>query len=341
MRVARYYHNRDVRIEDEPLPVIGAGELLVRIVASGICGSDVMEWYRMKKAPLVLGHEVAGDIVELGGGVDRFKRGDMVVVTHHVPCNRCRYCLKGNHSVCDTLRSTNFIPGGFSEYVKVPAVNVDRGTFLLPDELSYEEGTFVEPLACVLRGQRVAEFQPGMNVLVIGSGISGLLHIQAAAAMGAGTIAATDINDNRLKAAERFGAGLTLKATDDVPGRLREFNKGLLADLVIVCAGATEAIAQAFSSVERGGTILFFAPTDPDTSIPLPLWDVWRDGVKLVTSYAGAPADLLLAIEMLRTGKLNVRDMITHRLGLDETGYGFELVANGTDSIKVIINPQR
>jgi len=341
VRVARYYHNRDVRIEDEPLPAIGAGEMLVRIVASGICGSDVMEWYRMKKAPLVLGHEVAGDIVELGGGVDRFKRGDMVVVTHHVPCNRCRHCLKGNHSVCDTLRSTNFIPGGFSEYVKVPAINVDRGTFLLPDELSYEEGTLVEPLACVLRGQRVAEFQPGMNVLVIGSGISGLLHIQAAAAMGAGTIAATDINDNRLKAAERFGAGLTLKATDDVPARLREFNKGLLADLVIVCAGAKEAIAQAFSSVERGGTILFFAPTDPDTTIPMPLWDVWRDGIKLVTSYAGAPADLLLAIEMMRTGKLNVRDMITHRLGLDETGYGFELVASGEDSIKVIINPQR
>jgi L-iditol 2-dehydrogenase len=341
MRVARYYNNRDVRIEDEPLPEIGHGELLVRIEASGICGSDVMEWYRMKRAPLVLGHEVAGDIVELGGGVDQFKRGEMVVVTHHVPCNRCRYCLKGHHSVCETLRTTNFIPGGFSEYVRVPAVNVERGTFLLPEEISYEEGTFVEPLACVLKGLRVAGFEPGQNVLVIGSGISGLLHIQAAQAMGAGRVAATDINDYRIKAAEQFGAGLTMKADEDVPARLREFNNGLLADLVIVCAGAPSAMAQAFTSVERGGTILFFAPAEPDTSVALPLWDVWRDGIKLVTSYAGPPADLLLAIEMMRAGKLNVRDMITHRLGLDETGYGFELVAGGTDSIKVIINPQR
>ena len=181
----------------------------------------------------------------------------------------------------------------------------------------------------------------GQNVLVIGSGISGLLHIQAALAMGAGRVAATDINDYRIKAAERFGAGLAMKADEDVPARLREFNNGLLADLVIVCAGATSAMTQAFSSVERGGTILFFAPAEPDTSIALPLWDVWRDGVKLVTSYAGPPADLLLAIEMMRAGKLNVRDMITHRLGLDETGYGFELVAGGTNSIKVIINPQR
>src|SRR3990172_3126445 len=156
MRVAKYYNNKDVRIEEMPVPKIAPGEILVKVIASGICGSDVMEWYRIKKAPLVLGHEITGEVVEVGKDVKRFKVGDRVSVAHHVPCNTCHYCLNGNYSVCDTLRSTNFDPGGFSEYLRIPQINVDRGTFLLPDKVSYEDGTFAEPLACVLRGQRIA-----------------------------------------------------------------------------------------------------------------------------------------------------------------------------------------
>ncbi|MEE8185210.1 MAG: alcohol dehydrogenase catalytic domain-containing protein [Thermodesulfobacteriota bacterium] len=341
MRVARYYDNRDIRIEEMPVPKVGPGELLVRIEASGICGSDVMEWYRIKKAPLVLGHEISGDVVEAGDGVDQFKEGARVVVTHHVPCNTCRYCLKGQFSVCDTLRTTNFIPGGFSEFVKVPAINTDRGTFLLPDELSYDDGTFVEPLACVLRGLRTAGFQPGQNILVIGSGISGLLNIQTACALGAGKVAAVDINDYRISAAKRFGAGLAMNADEDITGCLREYNGGFLADLVIICAGSSSAIEQGLRSVERGGTVLFFAPTEPDISIPLPMWDIWRDGIKMTTSYAGAPCDLIQAIELIKAGRVNVGDMVTHRLGLQETAKGFHLVATAADSIKVIIYPQQ
>ena len=161
MRVAMYYNNRDIRIEEMSTPRIGPGELLVRIEASGICGSDVMEWYRIKRAPLVLGHEVAGEVVEVGEGVDRYKKGDRVVASHHVPCNTCRYCLSGHHTVCDTLRRTNFDPGGFSEYVRLPAINVDRGVYPIPDVVSFEEATFTEPLACVLRAQRIATLQPG------------------------------------------------------------------------------------------------------------------------------------------------------------------------------------
>jgi len=151
MRVAKWYNNQDVRVEEMPTPEIGLGELLVRIIASGICGSDVMEWYRLDRAPLVLGHEIAGEVVGVGEGVEPYKVGDRVAVAHHVPCNTCHYCLSGNSTVCDTLRRTNFDPGGFAEYVRLPAINVDRGVFLLPDEVSYEEATFVEPLACVLR----------------------------------------------------------------------------------------------------------------------------------------------------------------------------------------------
>ncbi len=139
-----YYNNSDVRVEEMPTPQIGKDELLLKSLACGICGSDVMEWYRIHKAPLVLGHEATGEIVETGEDVKRFKKGDRVFVSHHVPCNTCHYCLNGNHTVCDTLRSTNFDPGGFAEYIRIPQINVDRGVFVLPDNVSLEDGSTMD-----------------------------------------------------------------------------------------------------------------------------------------------------------------------------------------------------
>ena len=199
MRAAVYYSNRDVRVEERPRPTAGPGELVFRVVASGVCGSDVMEWYRLAKAPIVLGHEVAGEVVEIGAGLAGFACGDRIVTTHHVPCNECRYCRAGQHPVCDTLRTTNFDPGGFAEYVRLPAANVARGTFAVPDHVSFDEASFVEPLACVVRGQRVAGGVAGKTVAVLGSGISGLLHILWAQAHGAASILATDIHPFRLE----------------------------------------------------------------------------------------------------------------------------------------------
>jgi len=342
MRVAMWYSNRDVRLEEMPIPEIGSGELLLRVEACGICGSDVMEWYRLDRAPLVLGHEIGGQIVAVGEGAKRYKEGDRVSAAHHVPCNICHYCLSGNHTVCDTLRQTNFDPGGFAEYTRLAAINVDRGVFLLPDEVSYEEATFIEPLACVLRGQRRARMQPGNSVLVIGSGIAGLLHIQLARTLRASRVIATDINSYRLEAARRFGADTAIHAGENLPVRLREANGGRLADLVIVCAGAASAFAQALESVERGGTILFFAPTNPDVTIPISINQLfWRNDITLTTSYAGSPADYQTALELIRAGTVPVRQMITHRLSLRETGLGFQLVAEAQNCIKVIIQPQR
>jgi len=342
VRVAVWYNNRDVRLEEMPVPEIGPGEMLIRIAASGICGSDVMEWYRIDRAPLVLGHEIAGEIAEVGEGVTGCRKGQRVAAAHHVPCNTCRYCLTGHHTVCDTLRTTNFDPGGFAEYVRLPAINVDRGVFKLPDEVSDEEATFVEPLACVLRAQRRANMKPGGSVLVIGSGISGLLHIQAACALGAGRVIASDISEYRLKAAERLGADAAIPAADDLPARFRDANDGRLADTVIVCAGAASAVSQALEAVDRCGTVLFFATTDPAVTVPLPVNRLfWRSDVTLTTSYAGSPADYAQALELIRARRLPVKEMITHRLGLGEAGEGFRLVAEAKESIKVIIEPQR
>ncbi|MBI5205224.1 MAG: alcohol dehydrogenase catalytic domain-containing protein [Nitrospirae bacterium] len=341
MKVAMYYRNNDVRVEEMPVPKIGKAELLVKVMASGICGSDVMEWYRIKKAPRVLGHEITGEIVEIGEEVKNYKKGDRVFVSHHVPCNTCHYCLSGYHTACETLHRTNFDPGGFAEYLRVPEINVDRGVYLLPDGMSYEEGTFIEPLACVLRGQKVSNLKPGQSVLVVGSGMSGLLHVNLARALGAGKIIATDINEYRLKAALKFGADAVINAKEDVPKRVKELNEGRLADIVIICTGVMPAVNQALQSVDSGGTILFFAVPEPGINISVPINDFWRNEIKMMTSYGASPADLLLAIELIKAHRVDVKDMITHKLAMSEAGLGFKLVAGAQDSIKVIIEPWR
>jgi L-iditol 2-dehydrogenase len=341
LRAAVYYNNKDIRIEELPTPKIGSNEILVKIIASGICGSDVMEWYRIKNVPRVLGHEIAGEVSEVGKNVKRFKIGDRVFVSHHVACNECRYCRAGYHTVCDTLRSTNFDPGGFSQYIRVPEINVRFGTFILPNEVSFDEGTFVEPLGCVIRGQRFAGFKKDDVVLVIGSGISGLLHIKLARVRRPERILATDINEYRLNSAKNMGADVVINAKDDVPNIVKKLNSGRLADVVIVCTASLQAFEQAFDSVDKGGTLLLFAPTAPDVKVPLPLYDIYFKGVKIVFSYAAVTQDIIEAIELLKTKKINVLDMITHHFALVDIQKGFDLVAHADKSIKVIIEPQK
>jgi len=341
MRVAMYYNNNDIHLEEMPTPKIRPGELLVKVMAAGICGSDVLEWYRLKTAPRVLGHEITGEIVQVGKDVSGYREGDRVFVSHHVPCNTCKYCRAGHHTACETLHKTNFDPGGFSEYLRVPPINVAYGVLRLPDSVSYEEGTFIEPLGCVLRGQRLAGVSRGQTVLVLGSGIAGLLHIQAAKAQGAGKVFATDIIEYRLRAAERFGADQVIDAKEDIPSRVRELNDGYLADTVILCTGAVLAVKQALESVDRGGTVLFFAVPPAGVEVPVDFAPLWRNEIRLQTTYAASPQDLEMALGLLDSKEISVRDMITHRLPLAETGKGFKLVAEAKESIKVIIEPQR
>lgn len=340
MKVAVYYGREDIRIEDMPVPEIGEEELLIRVIASGICGSDVMHWYRAGKTPLVLGHEIAGEVAGTGKLVSKYKVGDRVAVSHHVPCNTCNYCLNGHHTVCETLRKTNYYPGGFSEYVRLPAINVDRGVYILPDEISFEEATFIEPLACVCRGQRIAGTRTGQSVLVIGSGISGLMHIQLARTLGASLVVAADINRYRLKAAKRFGADEAIDAEDDVPEIFKKINKGRLADIIILTTGNEKAISHAFNSVDRGGAVLFFAPSEEGVSVPLPVNKLfWRNEITLTSSYAANYEEHMTALELIRQKKINVYDMITHRMPLSETQKGFQLVESAGESLKVIIMP--
>ncbi|MGH7885683.1 MAG: alcohol dehydrogenase catalytic domain-containing protein [Thermodesulfobacteriota bacterium] len=339
MKVAVYYNNKDIRIEEVPKPEIEDGEVLIRVEASGICGSDLMEWYRVPKAPLVLGHEVTGEIVETGCKVKNFKTGDRVVVTHHVPCNTCHFCLTDRHTLCPMIKKTSFDPGGFSEYLRIPEINVDRGMFVLPSEVSFAEGTFTEPLGCVVRGIRNIGFGPGESVAIIGSGVAGLLNLQYIRSLAPGRVYAIDIDEFKLKSAVNFGASYAFNANDNLAAKILETNSEKLCDLVIVCTGVKNAIDQAFEIVEKGGRILFFAPSDPDTVLNIDFNKFWWSGIKIVSSYAASPKDMALALELIKNKRVDIEKMITHRLPLSEIKMGFDLASSQSESLKIIINP--
>ena len=341
MKVAMYYNNNDVRIQEMPIPEINDNELLVKVIASGICGSDVMEWYRVKKAPLVLGHEISGTIEKVGKNVKKYKKGDRVFVTHHVPCNECSFCKNNQQTLCDTLHNTKFYPGGFTQFLRVPEINIKYGTFILPKEISFDEGTFIEPLACVVRGFRVANYNKGKTVAVLGSGIAGLINIKLAKAYGAKKIFATDIDDYRLKLAKKMGADVVINAKEKIAEQIKKQNNGALADYVILCAGVPSAVKQAIEAVEFGGTILWFAMTPPGVDVPVPFFDIWNKQIKMYSTYAGAGDDITEAIRLLKSKKIDVNDMITHKLPMKDTPKGFKLVADAKESMKVIIEPQK
>lgn len=326
MKTAVYYNNSDIRIEERPVPEIKNGEILVKVKASGICGTDLMEWYRIKKAPRVLGHEMTGEIVSSRSG--KFNAGQRVFVSHHVPCDKCKYCLSGSHTACETLHKGNYDPGGFSEFVRVPEINVKSGTYLLPENISYEEGTMIEPLACVIRAQRIVDVKEGQTVLVMGCGISGLLNIVIAKLKNAFVIAA-DINDYRLAKALESGADKVFNANEE---------QDMKADRIIMCTGAMPAFRAAFKYVDKKGIIMLFAI--PNKDLVIPVEDFWRNELAIVSSYGAAPADLEEALQLIKDEKINVRDMITDRVGLEDIRKGFKIAGEGGKSLKVVVVPE-
>jgi L-iditol 2-dehydrogenase len=327
MIVAKYYHNNDIRLEEQPIPPIGPGEILVRVRASGICGTDVMEWYRLPKAPRILGHEIAGDIVESKSA--KYRVGERVFISHHVPCNDCKFCRDDNQTACDTLHQGNYDPGGYSEYVRVPKINVDYGVYVLPDQVSYLEGTMIEPVACGVRGLGLIAIRAHHTVLILGCGISGILNIQLAKLTGA-RVVATDINEYRLQKAKEFGADEVIHAAQDL---------NLKAERVIVCTGAYAAVEQAFRCVDKKGIILFFAIPNRDIAIPIP--DFWRNELTVTSSYGAAPVDLAAALALIADHKINVKDTITQTLPLTQIQEGFKIVAKAQESLKVVLEPNR
>jgi len=336
LKVAKWYNNKDIRIEDVPTPKPGPHEMLVKVMSCGICGSDIVEWYRLPRAPLVQGHEIGAEVIEVGESLEKFKSGDRVFIAPKVPCMQCDYCQKGHYPVCSAIKER--LPGGFAEYILVPQTLIEHGAFRLPDNVSHDQSTFIEPLACVVRAQRLAGLQKNLTVMVMGCGMSGLLHVKLAIASNCRVIA-TDINLKRLEIAKSLGAALTINAAEEnVVQRLLAEN-GRPADVVILCASAMTAVEQAWQSVDKGGVVVFFTVPHPDKQVTLPINEFWTREIRIITSYYCGPPDIAEAIKLIETGSIVVDDMITHRLALKDIATGFQLVMEGRESIKVIIKP--
>ncbi len=330
-----WYNNRDIRLEEVPTPKPSTGEMLVKVHACGVCGSDIVEWYRLPRAPLVQGHEVAAEVVQCGPGVNNFAPGDRVFIAPKVPCMECFYCRNGHYPQCTEVKDR--LPGGYAEYILAPVDLVNKGTYKLPDSLDYEDATFIEPLACVLRARRLAGIQPGQNMLVLGSGLAGVLHVKEAKRLGC-TVTVTDILPYRLEFARASGADFLLNASENVPEKLVKLT-GRKADVVMITASALSAIEQAWASVDKGGTIVFFSVPGPEKEVTIPINDFWTREIAVLTSYYAGPPDFNEAISLLAERKLTVSDLITHRLPLGRTADGFQLMLEGSGSMKTIIKP--
>src|SRR5579884_977424 len=224
MLAVEYHSNEDVRVVELPVPEIGPGELLVRLRACGLCASDVMEWYMRPRAPLYPGHEPVGVVAAVGEGISQrqFSVGQRVFFHHHVPCMVCHFCRRGSFSQCATFRATRLYPGGLAEYIRVPAQNVQLDVLPLPDDLSFEAATLIEPLACCIRGINRTGIQPGDSVLVLGAGSNGLLLAQLAQQRGAARVIIVDSIPYRLQRA-RDGHRPCAESTG---WRARDFSAG-------------------------------------------------------------------------------------------------------------------
>ncbi|MEW6674674.1 MAG: alcohol dehydrogenase catalytic domain-containing protein [Nitrospirota bacterium] len=349
MKVAKLYGFNDIRIEDIPIPEIGPKDALIKTKACGICSGDVMPWYIEKKAPIVLGHEPAGEIVELGREVSEnlknfWSIGDRVFTHHHAPCFACRFCRRSDYVQCETWKNTKIIPGGISEYILIPETNLENDTLKLPENVSFEDGTLIEPTACVVKGLKRAGLASKKsslyrsNVLVIGLGVMGQIHIMLALEYGAGKIIGADMIPYRLKKAKEFGADEVIDASRyNLTEILKEITAGEMADLVVVGPNSAEAMEEGISCVGAGGTVLFFTPARMGERLTIdPNYLYFRD-INIVTSYSCGPTDTAEALKLIAEGVVRAEKLVTHRFPIEKTPEAFKLTSQAHDSLKSII----
>jgi L-iditol 2-dehydrogenase len=320
-----------VRVQDWPRPTIGPGELLLGVRGCGLCGSDLAKLRGPAVRPAVLGHEVVGQVLETGSGVEGYRVGDRVVVAHHVPCLQCHFCRRGSVSMCRAFKASNLDPGGFAEFCRVPPENVRHATFLVPDGMSDAVASFTEPLACCLRAIGRAAPAAGDVVLVAGLGAMGALLVQLARRRGA-TVVGVDPLDDRRELARSLGAS-RVESPESLPAALAEATDGRGADLVMLTVGAPAVIRQALGWVRDGGAVHLFVGEGEG---PFPFSELYRRELTLSATYSSSPADLAEAFDLLRRGEVRVERLASHRLPLEGFAEAVRL-AEGRQALKVFV----
>jgi len=338
LKAAVYYSPEDIRVVEMPKPEIASGDILVEMHACGLCGSDLMDWYLKDRAPLVLGHEPAGIVVEAGLEVEGFNVGDRVFAHHHIACLNCHYCRHGDYTLCQRFRETHLEPGGFAEYFRVPKENLLIDTLKLPEELSFEEATLIEPTACCIKGLREVGMQIGDSVAIVGAGPIGLLLLELAEILGASDLFVTDLIDYRLRFAERLGASLALNPSVEDPVRaVKDKTEGRGTDIVVVTAPSLKALESGLDLCRKGGTLCFFAPTPPEAHLKLSPYRIFFSEIKIVGSYSTSHLETRIALDMIRNHRIDAKKFITHRFPLEKISEAFKLASTDKNCLKVII----
>ena len=339
MKVAVAHSVTDVAIAERPMPVPGPGEAVLKVHLCGICTSDVMDWYVRQKAPSVLGHEPVGILEAVGPDVSNFQPGDRVFVHHHVPCGQCHACLRDSHTCCQMFKETALDPGGFAEYLRIPAHNLAKDTLRLPDHLDDVHAAFIEPVACSIRALNRLRPQAEDTILIIGLGVMGLLNGLCARERGVARVIGSDfVASRRAKALALGFDGVIDPDRGPIAEQVSE-NNGRLADLVLVGPGTVQAMEHGLAAAGPGATVLFFSPTPPQDLLALDTNRLYFQEQTIATSYSSGPEDTRAALALLAQGKLPVTELVTHRLGLKQVGEGLRLLAAKDTALKVLVDP--
>lgn len=336
MRAARLDRDLSITVTEMDVPTIGPGEILVRTRACGICTGDIMGWYMQRKAPLIFGHEPAGEVAAVAADVTDFRPGDRVFVHHHAPCMTCRLCARGEYVQCLAWRNGKLVPGGMAEYFAVPAGQVSADTLHLPEHVTFADAALVEPLACTVKSLRRAALRGGERVAVIGLGIMGQLHVVLAGNAGARVIG-LDRVPFRLERARELGAHETVHVDEHDPVEaVAALTDGDMVDAVIVGPGSMEAMELGMRLAGRGATVVFFTAGRPDDRLAIAPYDLYFREVRLVPSYSCGPNDTREALDLIARGVVQRTQVVTHEFPLDRVAEAYRTAAM-TSALKTIV----
>jgi L-iditol 2-dehydrogenase len=344
MKAAVLYGPNDIRIEQVDKPICGINDVLLKVKAIGLCGSDIRtitSGHNRIKYPQIIGHEIAGEIVSIGEKVKNYKLGDRVIVSPIVPCKKCKPCSLGWDALCENLINIGTdIPGDYAEYMLIPEIVLEKGTVLpIPETISYEEAVMTDPLAAVYACQDDANITAGDTVVIIGMGPIGNLHAELAKVRGAKTVIAVEQSQERLEMAKDFGADYLINSKyEDPVKKVRDLTNNWGAEVVISACPAIQAQQQAIFMAAKKGKVIFFGGvakgmlTEIDTNV------IHYNLLTIRGHYAYTNKQLTESFEMITSGKLNAKKYVTHKLPLEDVMKGVNLTRTG-EAIKVVLEP--
>lgn len=333
--------NNAVSVDDVSTPQLtDEGDVLVRMRACGLCGSDLEKVYgEYGMSSGRLGHEPAGEVIAAGKNAKGFSPGDRVFIHHHVPCYSCHYCLHSDYTMCPEYQRSNITPCGLAEQFLVPEWNVSRGGLIkLPEAMTFDEASLIEPLACCIRALNKCNFQIGDHIAVLGAGPAGLMHVLLARAFGAGKVFVSDINDFRLKFAERYGIKTFNSITaKDFMQKIKEQTDGRGVDIAMVATGSTKALLQSFDLTRKAGKIILFGVPPKGSEMSYDMSKLYSNEHSLIPSYAASEVETNQAIKLIAEKRLDITSLITHRFDIKDAANAIKCAHEAKDAVKVVV----